>query len=286
MLYLGVFCGGFVAVSLWSFWLVIQPQQIRTGRTPDDFRLPAKDVMLTASDGVSLAAWFIPEKNNGAGKRAIIFLHGYPADKSDMLDMAAGLHHEYGLLLMDLRSFGDSGGGYTTLGIRERDDVKKALDFLQARGYERIGIFGFSLGGAIAMLAAADDSRISALVTYGALADFRRLGYETYDKLLFLKYPLVYFMELWARLLFGAWLSDHAPALAAQNLQIPLLLAHSREDEQISFSHFERLRGELAQNPRAEFFIIERGIHGELPPEFNDRVRIFWEQELQTVPSS
>ena len=41
-------------------------------------------------------------------------------------------------------------------------DTRRAVDWLEARGYERIGVLGTSLGSCLAMLAAAHDPRISA----------------------------------------------------------------------------------------------------------------------------
>ena len=41
-------------------------------------------------------------------------------------------------------------------------DARRAVDWLESRGYERIGVLGTSLGSCLAMLAAAHDARISA----------------------------------------------------------------------------------------------------------------------------
>ena len=41
-------------------------------------------------------------------------------------------------------------------------DTRRAVDWLESRGYERIGVLGTSLGSCLAMLAAAHDARISA----------------------------------------------------------------------------------------------------------------------------
>ncbi|MBI2054865.1 MAG: alpha/beta fold hydrolase [Candidatus Sungbacteria bacterium] len=280
LLYVGIFCAGFAAVSLWSFWLTIRPPRIFIGHTPREFRLAAEDVTLTADDGARLSAWFIPEAGTQIPKRAVILLHGYPAEKSDMLGIATAFQPEFALFLMDLRYFGKSQGRYTTLGLKERNDVMKAVDFLKIRGYERIGIFGFSLGGAAALLAAERDPRIGAVATYAAYSDLRTLGHETYQGLFILKYPLVRLMEFWARILWGAWTTDASPVKAAEKIAIPVLLTHSRRDEQISFAHAERLRQALAQNERAEFYMIAEGLHGELPPDFNIRLKKFFGKNL------
>jgi alpha-beta hydrolase superfamily lysophospholipase len=60
----------------------------------------------------------------------------------------------------------------STLGFREVADLRAALDYMSARPeVERIGVFGHSMGGATALLAAADDTRITAVIATGNYAD-------------------------------------------------------------------------------------------------------------------
>ncbi len=276
MLYFSLFLGGFILVSLLSFFLAIRPPRIDVGRKPESFGLHAEEITLTAPDGTALSAWWIP----GETKRTVIFLHGYPAEKSDMLSLAAPLAPYFSLLLLDLRYFGKSGGAFSTLGLKERRDIKAALDFLKTRGAVTIGVFGFSLGGATAILAAAEDPRIDAVATYAAFSSHRRIAHEAYGTLGPLKYPLVFLMELWATILFGASPASAAPEDAARGLAIPVLIIHGREDEQISFTHAKRLKESLRANPRAEFYFFEKGLHGELPFDFSLRLNQFFERSL------
>ncbi len=53
------------------------------------------------------------------------------------------------------------------LGMRESADVVSALDFLEARGFERFAALGSSQGATSSILAAAIDSRIAAVVAQG-----------------------------------------------------------------------------------------------------------------------
>ena len=278
--YAFVFVLGFVAVSFVAFWLVVRPPRIEIAGTPERYRLPAENVTIETADGVALAGWFIPRADGRADVPAVILLHGYPAEKADMLEIAAALHPQFVTLLLDLRYFGKSEGRATTLGLRERDDLKAAVDFLEARGAASVGVFGFSLGGAVGILAAAEDERIRAVAAYAPFSDLRNLGHEAYGRLWLLKYPLVELMIFWAELFFGGDVVSPSPADAASELSVPALLVASREDEQISFRHAERLRVALEQNPRAEFYFLEAGRHGELPPDFDARLAGFFERVL------
>ena len=257
ILYSALFILGFVGISLWNFVSVIKPQKIAVNLTPQDFELPSQDVILTAKDGVNLSAWLIPApQEKQAVKRVIIVLHGYPVEKGDMLSIASSLYPDFSLFLMDLRSFGKSGGEYTTFGIKERDDVSVAVDFLISQGYEKIGIFGFSLGGAIGFIAAAQDERIDAIASYASFADLLKLGEESFSKLWILKKPMVSLMAVWARVLFKESVNNAAPVRAVAKLNIPVFITHSQTDEQISFEHALLLKKALEKNNKAEFYFF------------------------------
>jgi pimeloyl-ACP methyl ester carboxylesterase len=121
-------------------------------------------VTLSSTDGVTLAGWYIPSKNAAA----VILLHGYSANRLDMLNHAELLaRHGYGVLMYDLRAHGESGGALRSFGWRDVNDVAAALDYMQRRAdvdSNRIGLLGFSVGGQIAIRAAAQTDRIKAVV--------------------------------------------------------------------------------------------------------------------------
>lgn len=263
LVYVAVAAGAFLAFSLVSFWLAVRPPRIAIPLGPGDYGLTVESVTITADDGVKLAGWLVPR----AGAPAIVLLHGYPAEKADLLPIAAALASRFTVLLLDQRYFGASEGGATTLGHRERQDLRRALDFLGARGFEGFGVFGLSLGGAVALLAAAEDPRIRAVAAYAPFADLRTLAYELYGWLWYLKYPFVGLLRGWSWLFFGHDITAVSPERAAAALTVPVLLLASRQDEQIPFAHAERLRRALARNSRSEFMFTDRGHHGELPPD-------------------
>ncbi|MBI4245657.1 MAG: alpha/beta fold hydrolase [Candidatus Rokubacteria bacterium] len=256
----------------------MRPPRIAVPLRPADFNLRVEEVTITAADGVGLAGWLLPRP----GAAAVVLLHGYPAEKADLLPLAAALHPRFTVLLMDLRFFGRSGGRVTTLGSRERDDLRRAVDFLEARGHRPVGVFGFSLGGAVALLAAAEDPRIRAVAAYAAFADLRLLGREAYAHFWLAKYPLVELMRVWSRLFLGTDVTRPAPVMAAARLAIPVWLRHSRQDEQIAVRHAEQLRRALAANPAAEVEIVAGGRHGDLGPEFERRLVEFFLRHLMT----
>ncbi|MEK7582101.1 MAG: alpha/beta fold hydrolase [Patescibacteria group bacterium] len=273
ILYFSIFVASFIGISLWSTWLVTHPTRIESRLTPKNYNLPFEDVVLTTKDGVSIAGWFIPTPISQ--KRALIILHGYPAEKGDMLSIANTLHPDFNILLIDFRYFGKSGGSFTTLGTKERLDLETAIDFFESRGFKKVGVLGFSFGGATAIIQTEQDSRITAVVSYASFADLTLLGKDAYARLPVIREILVPLMKLWAKLL---WDIDTtlSPKVAAQNLSTPILIIHTKPDEQIPFHHAEILKDALQNNKRAEFYFPEVGRHGELPADFEQRAKTFF----------
>ena len=278
-LYAAVAAVAFLALSLVSFWLAVRPPRLTIPLRPADFSLTVDELTVATADGLKLAAWLVARP----GAPAVVLLHGYPAEKADMLPIAAALAPRFTVLLLDLRYFGRSEGRVTTLGFRERDDLRRAIDALAARGFARVGVFGFSLGGAIALTSAVEDPRIRAIAVYAPFADLRALGHELYAWMGPLRYPFVGLMRLWSRLFLGLDVTAPSPLAAAARLAIPVYLIASREDEQIPFRHAERLREALGANPRVEFDFMDRGRHGVLPPDVERRLERFFLRYLDSV---
>lgn len=258
--------------SLLAFWLAVRPPRLTIDLRPADVGLAVEEVRIRTADGLQLSAWIAARP----GRPAVILLHGYPADKRDLLPLAAALHRHFTVLLLDLRYFGQSEGHVTTLGYRERDDLKRTVDVLEARGIGPVGVFGFSFGGAVAVLTAAEDQRIRAVAAYAPFADLRDLGRDLYKGLWLLREPLVGLMRLWSRLLLGADITRPSPGQAARRLSVPVLLIHSRADEQIPFHHAQRLARALAGNPQAQFLFADEGYHGGLGPDLQERLARFF----------
>lgn len=136
--------------------------------TPADYGLTYEEVSIAAADGVVLHGWYLPS-HNGA---AIIGLHGWNQDRRQTMPRIAHLAEEgYGLLLMDLRGVGESTGEQGGRGWLDVRDIPYMIDYLETRSdvdAERIGIFGLSLGGQIALRSAAHDERLKGVVVEGA----------------------------------------------------------------------------------------------------------------------
>lgn len=135
--------------------------------TPADHALDYEDVTLRTPDGVALAAWWVP----GDSRAAVVLLHGAGSTRTATLDHAEALADlGCGVLMLDARGHGESGGTAMDLGWHGAEDVSVAVDWLLARDDvddARIGVVGLSMGGEEALTAAAADPRIRVVVAEG-----------------------------------------------------------------------------------------------------------------------
>ncbi|VAW41246.1 hypothetical protein MNBD_CHLOROFLEXI01-3205, partial [hydrothermal vent metagenome] len=106
----------------------------------------------------------------------LIFVHGLGNNRSALLDQAAMLAEQgFGALLFDLRAHGRSQGKQSSWGQQEVADVEAALTFLQQQpevNSDKIGIVGHSMGGAIAIRAAAQLPEIKVVVAESVYTNF------------------------------------------------------------------------------------------------------------------
>ena len=157
------------AVLAWAIvWFLVFPIGFayiytHTGRgavTPE-LGVPYESVTVTTSDSLELAASYVPSHNHAA---VVLFPGATRPEQARML-----IRHGYGVLLLDPRGQGSSEGDIVRwAGDR---DLLAGVAYLRSRpdvDPDRIGGFGFSIGGEILLEAAAQSSAFRAIVSEGA----------------------------------------------------------------------------------------------------------------------
>ena len=159
-------------VPLLAAWLISQrvlhPKPKVEDHDLSHFDLPAEEVSFPSRDGTRLGGWYIPTPASAAPSPGIALSHGWGRSRAELLPHADLLHRAgFAVLAFDYRHRGESGGDAVTMGLRERGDLLGALDELAARpevDAERIGVLGMSMGAVVAILVAAGDPRVRAVV--------------------------------------------------------------------------------------------------------------------------
>jgi pimeloyl-ACP methyl ester carboxylesterase len=152
----------------WAVMLTVVPRTEVGDATPADRGMSYRDVTFSTSDGVRLSGWLVPTRNSAV----VVALPGAGSNRSAVLAQAAVLaRHGFGVLLLDPRGQGDSGGTGMDVGWWAERDVPAAVDFLVRQpGVDpaRIAVLGLSMGGESAIGAAGTDMRIAGVVAEGA----------------------------------------------------------------------------------------------------------------------
>jgi hypothetical protein len=149
--------------------LLTHPGCRETAAVPLDAGIQgARDITYASHDGLALRGWYLPPQNGVA----IVLLPGAGGGRDGMLREAAILaRHGYGLLMTELRSCAHP-RGQATLGHLEALDLGEAATWVRAQpDVVHLGALGFSLGGVTAILGAAQDERIEAVVAEGGFYD-------------------------------------------------------------------------------------------------------------------
>jgi uncharacterized protein len=177
-------------------------------RTPASVGLTYKDVTITAHDGTHLSAWYVPSANGAA----VVLRHGSGSTRINTIDHAVFLARAgYGVLLMDARGHGQSGGRINELGWHGPQDIRAGVDYLEQRAdvTRGIGVLGLSMGGEEAINAAAFDHRIAAVVAEG-------VGTSTYaDSIAGGEQPIARFIN-WTQFKLTEFLSDASQPAGVQ----------------------------------------------------------------------
>jgi len=267
-----------VIFSAYICFSYMRPQRFISEINPDQVGLrPYDEVEFTTDDGITLKGWYVHSKN--PSDKAIIVCHGYPMDKGNVIGLAMPFHESYNILLFDFRGHGESGGTFTTIGYKETKDFNAAVSYLRGRGIKKVGALGFSMGGAVIIMA--NNPHISACVSDSAYAELSLLVDVVYSKFGIFKYPFVHCTMFFSKHLYGVDMSKVSPLKAMGAFRTPLFLIHSKVDNLVSFKHSQMLH---EANPESLLWIVPQAQHGEThsqsPDEYDDKVLSFFEKHM------
>lgn len=268
-----------VAQTVWIELRSLRPARAAVALADPRFAgLAVHPVSLQTEDGVTLRGWFIPS-GNGA---AVALFHGYAGNRQQLAREGAALARAgYGVLLLDARAHGESGGERSTFGDTERYDVRAAVDFLVARS-ARIGLLGFSAGASAVALVAAEDPRVNAVVLEAPTTSIREFARDESGRLAFLRAPVIVATLRWA----GIDVDAVAPVnVVGKIAPRPLLVVHGSDDRIIPVTRGRAVYDAAAEPKR--LLLVEGGGHGgyeSVDPTYLDTLLTFLDGQLRTPP--
>src|SRR6188508_102784 len=223
------------------------PRRFPPTMSPADLGLPFETLSVRSGDE-DLPAWFIPAGSGEPGP-GVALIHGWESARDRTLPLALFLHAAgFHTLTIDVRGHGANPPEPLPLSAGEFGaDARAAFRALLDRPeVTEAAIAGHSMGAIGAILAAAADPRVAAVVATSAPADPYRLTRQTF-RLAHLPIPDVIAYPL-------AWLTtrvyvrprghrveDVSATRAIARYRGPILLAHGDDDSVVPVAHIDRL---------------------------------------------
>lgn len=262
---------GFVALNLEIFNRIstIYPKcGLRIGEeefTPDNFSFVEEEIDFDTSpylmsdydvvtfpsrDGVNISGFFIPAPVSAVSQTpTVIVTHGFNDCKRRSISLlpASMLHrNDMSVIVIDLRNHGDSDvtNGRMSAGIDERLDVLGAWDWLVTEkniSADKIGVVGYSMGGATIIQAMADEPQIVAGWSDSA---FDNIDTVLKNELRRNGLPEGLYQSVWmfGDLFYQLDMTRNTPANARQLLgDRPLYMVHSDIDDLVPIDSFTSL---------------------------------------------
>ena len=281
----------FVIIAL-SFILVYantHPPKYPLYLPPSTFKADYEDVSFNSEDGITLKGWLVKTSPPRKPLPAIIICHGVGANKSDFTELAVQLMKRgYFVLQFDFRDHGESGGSRTSLGYLEQKDVFAAIDYLKTRreiDKNRIGIFGFSMGGASAILAAARTGAFAAVVADSAFTSLRDQARDAITGFYHLpSFPFLHLAVLGYEIYFQTRVNNISPVSVIERISPkPVLIIAGDGDRMIPVDNGRKLFA-ASKEPKELWIIPGAGHGGTLSAagsEYEKRVGEFFDKYLK-----
>jgi pimeloyl-ACP methyl ester carboxylesterase len=280
----------YLAISSYIASRILHPVRKPLTTNPSLYGLKYDTVEFKSrGDDIPLKGWRM-ELPGGQAKHTILMLHGSNSTKDNYISMEVAralAQHGYDLFTFDFRGHGESGGELTSLGAWETRDVAGALAYLKTQGVTEVGVIGYSMGAATALLSAPDHPEIRAIVSDSAFARLMTIveqeGART-NPFAPLFNPGVILMS---KLMYGLDLLQNEPKRAIAQLgNLPVLLIHSTGDNLIPVSEAYELQHAGANNPNLELWVAQGKGHvsafADNKEEYLKRVVGFFDKWLAT----
>lgn len=242
-----------------SYGIYFPTSEIQT--TPKEYGLEYLDIKFKTQDNIELHGWYIPASEN---KATILFCHGNAGNISHRIEIIK-LFNNIGLnvFIFDYRGYGKSQGRPSEKGLYK--DAKAAYKYLTKElntNKDKIIIYGNSIGGNVA-IDLASKVEAGALISNSAFTSAVDMGKRIY---FFLPVKLL------------QWLIsiEYDAKRKIENINIPKLIIHSKDDEIIPYEQGKTL---YKTAPEPKDFFKMRGGHNEAfwlqKDEYSNRIENF-----------
>lgn len=188
---------------------------------------------VTAKDGVTLRGAYY---DNGSKRTAILF-HGINSEiYTNLSPQASFLYQQsFNVLLVWHRGHAESGGRWTTIGLREQYDVPLWVDWAKEHGADEVLLYGVSMGAATVAYA---SDKLDGGIVKGMVIDSG--FYSVYEQMkrdqkrMHIPAVMLPAMSVMAKWFLKADIKE-TTADSLRNTRIPALFIHGERDETVEY---------------------------------------------------
>lgn len=192
-------------------------------------------------DEIELSALITYAKIDSA-KGTIVLLHGIRASKEHFIRLSRNLANQgFNTVALDLRAHGKSQGIHCSFGVNEKKDIVALINtILENNTIENtpIGIWGQSLGGAVALQAMAIDDRIQFGIIESTFSDFKTVTNDYFKNYMGFGFqPLTNYLVNRAGKIAGFNPDEASPIEYCKQIEQPVLMVHGTKDKRIKIDY-------------------------------------------------
>ncbi len=267
---------------------IIHPARKAQAYNPEQYKLIYETVEFATVDGVRLKGWFIPAVGGATGE-TIIFCHGWRSNRGEMLRDTHFLAEQgFNLFYFDFRASGESGGGMSSVGYLETRDFDAAYEFLKTNrpdAAESVAVFGTSMGGSVAIFAAAKYPELACLLAENTFPSYKRVVANwSWRRLKTPYYPLVALTLFFVRRKLNADPEPYSPVYSVGKVRMPALFINGDHDDLVPLADAEKLFG-LCPSEKKQMWVVAGASHakcaevgGEI---YRNKVTAFFKEHLR-----
>lgn len=223
---------------------------------PADYGLDGTDVWIDGPNEKRLHGWWIPTAGPAP---AVIVLHGWGGNSSDMLPIGPGLHEAgFHTLFLDARKHGRSDDEDFMSMPRFAEDLGAAIALLRQReDVTTLGVIGHSVGAAASIYAASNNPAIDAVVAVASFAHPAEMMRQNFP----FPGPVTWAILQVVERMIGHRYDDIAPRNRIASVTVPVMLVHGDDDAVIPLDDSFELHDQL---PGSELVVVPGGTHSNL----------------------
>jgi hypothetical protein len=231
---------------------------LSTKEEMNELTATGEKVVITAFDSIRLTAYY--RAASAPTHKYVIAMHGYHGNPYEMAHFAFHIQrsHGFNILVPAQRSHGESEGRHTTMGFKEKFDLKSWIEYLVAKDKDaEILLFGISMGSATVTGTSnlGLPKNVKAIIAdcgYSSCeAEFR---HEIKAFMHLPPFPFLNIASLLCRIQHGFFYKDVDSISAVRESKIPTLFIHGDADTFVPFRMLDEIY-EAAACPKEKLVI-------------------------------